>query len=384
MRILYASDVVPADTTSGAKVIHRHLTLAARSHEVLVAHLGKEPAPEGLSAAPLVPRTWMTRGLGSRRRRHFAALESVFGLRARDAELAGVASKFRAELLLTVAEGGLCQNARRVARRLGLPLAVIYHDWSPDWREHPGWSRRWIERAFLSLHRASRASLCVSAPMLSALGEKPGATVLYPLSDPASRPVPAPPGEPGPAVYAGVLNGLAEPEVRALAALCLESEAARDRLRFYGPRPNWGDGLDDRLARAGAYLGFRSIEALQPTLAAASSLLVVMPFAASARRFTLFSFPSKLVEYTRFGRPILIWGPAECSAARWAAETDAALVVSDPDPQAALAAITALADPASPEAERLGRAARRAHETDFAPELLQRKFESALEAAIRR
>ncbi|MCU0791562.1 MAG: glycosyltransferase [Opitutaceae bacterium] len=381
MRILYASDVVPADTTSGAKVMHRHLVLAARSHEVLVARFEDGPAT-GLRELRLSSRRWMRRGLASRRRRHFAALDACLGLRAHDAELARAAADFGADLVLTVAEGGLCHNARRVARRLGLPLAVVYHDWSPDWRDHPRWSRDWIERAFIRLHRESRTSLCVSAPLLAALGERPGALVLPPLPDPTPLSPALAPEHFGPAVYAGVLNGLVEPEVRALAAHCLETAGADAPLRFFGPRPHWGDALDERLARAGLYLGFQSAEVLQAALSAAACLLVIMPFGAASRRFTRLSFPSKLVEYTHFGRPIVVWGPADCSAALWARETGAAMVVSDPDPRAAMDALTRLSTPRCEEAARLGKAARQAYETLFRPSVIHERFEAALLATL--
>jgi hypothetical protein len=57
-----------------------------------------------------------------------------------------------------------------------------------------------------------------------------------------------------------------------------------------------------------------------------------MSFApAEAAAFRL-NFPSKLAEYTAAALPLLIWGPRESSAVRWAtSEPGAAAVVTDAD-----------------------------------------------------
>lgn len=377
LRVMYVGDVAPADTTSGAKLLYRHLRLAAEHHAVETVHFDDSIVP-GCGHTRLRPRRLASWALASRRRRHFAAMDACWGVRAADDTVAAAAGRFRPDVLLTVAQGGLCFNAVRVGRRLGLPVATIFHDWSPDWRQHPAWSQKPMERAFRRLYRESRAALCISEALRDELGEHAHATVLPPIPDPF-LPVPTPAAATHEVIYAGMLNGLVEPEVRALAEACL---ACKDSpVTFYGPRPYWGDGLDERLLRHGCYRGYQPLAEIDPRLAAAGALLVIMPFGAAGRRFAEFSFPSKLAEYTRYGRPIVVWGPEYCSAARWAKATGGAAVVSDPSPLALLRALERVIH-VDGEAETLAHAARAAFADQFSPARLQQEFEQALARAV--
>jgi hypothetical protein len=54
------------------------------------------------------------------------------------------------------------------------------------------------------------------------------------------------------------------------------------------------------------------------------------------------SFPSKLTDYTATGIPLLIRGPAYCSAIRWARENPGVAEVVDSENGAALAVALAL------------------------------------------
>jgi len=378
MRVLYASDVAPADTTSGAKIIYRHLRLLAQRHEVMIAHFDGVAVP-GCTTVRLPTRPLAARGLASRRRRHFEAFNAIVGFRARDSDLLRLAREFRADVVLTLAEGGLCYNAARVARRIGKPLAAFFHDWSPDWRDHPAWSRRWMNRAFRRLYQRCALPLCISRALQEELGPHAHATILPPIPDPFLS-APAATAINPVAVYAGVLNGLAQTETRALGQACLA--LAEPAVIFFGPRPHWGDGLDARMIEHGILRGFMPLAELDATLAAASCLLVIMPFSEAGRRFATYSFPSKLTEYTRLGRPIVIWGPKYCSAVDWAQRSHAALAVTDASPEAVLGEILRLSTLNNPEAGRLGDAARSAYVREFLPSMIQQKFELALSGLI--
>ena len=51
----------------------------------------------------------------------------------------------------------------------------------------------------------------------------------------------------------------------------------------------------------------------------ADFVFVPMAFDAEGADYNMrVSFPSKLVDYTAAGLPLLVWGPAYCSAVRWA------------------------------------------------------------------
>jgi glycosyltransferase involved in cell wall biosynthesis len=93
------------------------------------------------------------------------------------------------------------------------------------------------------------------------------------------------------------------------------------------------------------------------------------------------SFPSKMIDATQLGLPIVIWGPEYCSAVKWAREGERALCVTDANPLAIRGALERLA--ASPaEQQRLAKASREAAATDFNRERIQAQFIDALMRAI--
>ena len=123
-----------------------------------------------------------------------------------------------------------------------------------------------------------------------------------------------------------------------------------------------GAGFDDWLGSFDAYL-------------------VAMFFDAAQRRRTETYFAAKLVEYSRAGRPVVIWAPETSAVVQWAKKNNAALCVTDPDGRALL---TALADLKNDSALQLELAARmrRAYETEFSPISLQQQFLEALNSVV--
>ena len=75
-------------------------------------------------------------------------------------------------------------------------------------------------------------------------------------------------------------------------------------------------GLDLPNIRLGGLL--KSDELLRRLRADADVLFVPMSFAADDHDNMRMGFPSKLTDYTAVGLPLLIAGPADCSAVRWA------------------------------------------------------------------
>lgn len=377
MKVLYAGDVLPADSTSGAKVLYRHLRLLASSHPVTIAHWDQAQVP-GCQGQLLPVRALARYALASRRRRHWEALDAIVGLRVADRHLAHVARTTGAEVLVTVAQGGLCHNARRVAARLGLPLATFFHDWSPDWRDHPHWAAGALDRSFRGLYRASACPLCISEEIRVELGNHPDAVTLLPIPEPKTIPAMPPPPAPAGATltYAGVLNGLYEHEMLRLGGAAL-AQPRTPVLTFFGPHPHWGDPIGQQILTGGMYRGMLDSRALRAALTASAALLVVLPFGENHRRFSRCSFSSKISEYCSVGRPIIVWGPAYSSGVRWAEASGAALVVTDPNPRELLRqANELLADPAR-QFTLASRALAEAG-TRFNPQRLQSQFEAAL------
>jgi hypothetical protein len=89
----------------------------------------------------------------------------------------------------------------------------------------------------------------------------------------------------------------------------------------------------------------------------ADFVFVPMAFDADGADYNMqVSFPSKLVDYTATGLPLLIWGPGDCSAVRWAQlHAPVAEVVTTRDAGAIDGALLRLEQ--AEHRERLGRAA---------------------------
>ena len=94
------------------------------------------------------------------------------------------------------------------------------------------------------------------------------------------------------------------------------------------------------------------------------------------------SFPSKLVEATRYGRPLLIWAPADSAAARWGMDGDKALVVTEENPEHLARAIDRLRNENGLFRHYSQRASAAAM-GEFNPRVLQEQFRTALKDAIR-
>jgi glycosyltransferase involved in cell wall biosynthesis len=106
-----------------------------------------------------------------------------------------------------------------------------------------------------------------------------------------------------------------------------------------------------------------------------------MSFAPEFRRRMTTSFPSKMINATQLGLPVIVWGPEYCSAVQWARVGDRALCVTGADSSALRHALEALADSPSDQ-ERLANSAREAAAGEFNSERIEDEFISVLRRAI--
>ena len=112
-----------------------------------------------------------------------------------------------------------------------------------------------------------------------------------------------------------------------------------------------------------------------------NAYLVVMFFDAARRRRAETSFATKLVDYSRAGRPVVIWAPETSAVVQWAKKNKAALCVTEPDARALLSALVQLKRDRALQSELSARM-RRAYETDFSPVRLQEQFMEGLNSVI--
>jgi hypothetical protein len=152
------------------------------------------------------------------------------------------------------------------------------------------------------------------------------------------------------------------------------------RIEFRG-RPRWPQTLMDEMRHRHLLHDFDAGPSFDDWLGSFDAYLVVMFFDAAQRRRAETCFATKLVDYSRAGRPVIIWAPESAAVVRWAKKSGAAFCVTDSDARALLAAVAQLKKDTAMQLE-LGARMRRAYETEFSPVGLQRQFVEALNSVI--
>ena len=365
-KILVVSSVVPKPTGFGEIILHRHL--------------GGESDP-AVNVVPHPPRTKFWRAIRRTPLRGWLDTVEVLGNGRRwDAPARALAESCQPRVVLTVAHGDGWHAASRLARQHRLPLVTFFHDWWPDLL--PAQLRAGEENRFRAVYRESRAALCVCDGMRQALGSHPDSRVLLPI-----------PGKSGTTpgtvrggnqkdgrfriFYSGNLREYA-PMLRS--ALETMEGHPHIRLETRGMSPRWPATFRNQMRALGLWHDFAPRAELERWLNSADAYLIVMPFEPAMRRMTETAFPSKLTEFARFGRPLVIWGPEYCSAIQWGRQADRALCVTHPEPAALRSALEKLARTPD-EQRRLSEAAMKASTEDFDPDEIQRAFLAAIAEA---
>jgi glycosyltransferase involved in cell wall biosynthesis len=290
---------------------------------------------------------------------------------------------FDFESVLTVAHGFGWLAAAEIAERSGVPLHLIVHDdWPRVANVAPAFRNR-LDQQFANVYRQAHSRMCVSPAMSRSYSERYGkpARTIYPSRAPHCLQYDEPPARIArndhafTIAFAGTINSIGY--IRALIALQDALKSVSGRLLIFGPTtPAEAQqfGLNDPEVR-----GLLPAAELVTTLRdEADALFVPMSFDAADRSNMEMAFPSKLADYTATGLPLLIYGPAYCSAVTWARENPgvAAVVESEPD---LTSAITLLAN--NPDTRiALGRRALHAGRDYFTHDRIQEQFYKALSA----
>jgi len=286
---------------------------------------------------------------------------------------------FRPDVVVTVAHGWWHMQARNAAKEFGLPLVSFFQDWWPDFPEIPLACRSRVEREFRETCAESVVAICVSDGMRRELGEPPNALVLHDIPS-VTMCERSTPGFTLPlrVAYFGNLSEygpLIESAVRIL------DGSDHVRLEIFGPSPLWTSGSEDEFRAQGIYRGFIPADQLAKSLEGFQAALVVMSFDPALRRRMTTSFPSKMIDATQLGLPIVVWGPEYCSAIKWARREERAFCVTDPNPSALRAAFEQLAC-SQVQRAHLAKSAREVAAGEFNCERIQTQFMDALERAI--
>ncbi|MCS4155853.1 hypothetical protein GGQ03_003158 [Salinibacter ruber] len=385
--LLYVADVAVESTVGGELLMHRLLSRYPKDRLTIAeSNLCRSDPSERLSGVTYTTfdiaytrllRTRLTRWYGS-----------WLHLKARwiPAALKNLVSDVQPDAILTVWHRYSWLTAGILACRHNLPLHLIVHDDAPivKRRAHAA-LRPLYKRDFRSVYRQAASRLCVSPYMEEAYRERYGASgrTLYP-----SRGWDAPSFEHPPSDlaqekeeivvgYAGTLHtpGFKQ-ALRGVAEI----------LRPYGGRLVIYSPVSPETSRQEGWtvpnMELRSLippEDVIPTLrSAADALFLPTPFEGWARKKNQTNFPSKLTEYTATGLPILMWGPDDASAVRWAQDNPGvAAVVTSPNREDLRPVLQRVATDASYR-EELGRNALEVGTKYFAAERAWETFRDAI------
>lgn len=267
---------------------------------------------------------------------------------------------FHPDAVLTIHELFGWLTATKLAKRLNVPLHLALHDeWFRNIPMAPSLVNR-FETYFGRVYRSAASRLCISPYMEQEYARRFGArgTVLYPSRARDGQYHDSPPaslnraGGPLTVAYGG--NVFHKGYWESLRCLASALEPINGRLLIFGPNKAavTANGLDRPNVVAHGFV----YDMLERIREEAQVLFLPMTFEAREKPNMQVSFPSKLVEYTAAGLPLLIYGPDYCSVVRWARENaDSAEVVTQQGEVGLKAALKNLSDPS--HRERLARRA---------------------------
>jgi hypothetical protein len=233
---------------------------------------------------------------------------------------------FVPEAVVTVGHGYAWITAMAFAVRHRLPLHFIVHDDWPNYCSDVSPVKYWVNKTFARCYVMAASRLCVSPFMVEEyeVRYRIKGTVLYPSRAKDCLPsgdLPRRLFSPHPqlvGVYAGSINsGAIAHSIRQLACALAQIGG---KLLLFGPHT----------AKSLSYLGLNMSNIELQGLVPSSQLInrmreesdflfVPMSFDGGAHAENMrLGFPSKLADYTAARVPLLICGPANCSAVRWA------------------------------------------------------------------
>jgi hypothetical protein len=374
MRILLVSEIEPSPTTASGAMLHRHfealeaeVTLVSGSHPAFRRSRVMSAILNRLQKLfPTAVNRWME---------HY---EPAAQCRRCAQSLAGESF----DCVVTLAHGRIGLHAWRIGKALDIPVVTIFHDWwSEIYGSHGRFSRKVleaIEQDFLESHRHSDVSLAVCEGMKRHLGDAGNRTeVLYPIPDPAIAPVDAiPKGPPLRVVYAG---SLWHPYGKQLDELVTpEADNPRFSFRIHGDakylEPDTVKIWCERNILDGYLFGPAYIDLMTRE---ADVLLAVMGADAPGSIRMQTSFPSKVANYFRTGRAVLIWAPVSSSLGEFCKAIDYPWWVSSLSANPVLEMLESLAnDDALYEQSRMD--ALDVGDRFFNPDTLQSQFTQSL------
>ena len=385
IRILLVSIVPPKNDCGVRIVMHRHL-VERNPFELHVA--SNADFSDGLLVHTPLRLPYLIHRLrksrfGPRLAAWIVDYENLIWPLTVNRALEDAVEKFQPQIILTLAECGLCHIAHKMAQRHGLPLAGLFLDWFPMMKGHYGHNstQRILSRRYRELYAACDLAFCTSDGMQEMLGPHPNSHLIYPMPGRHRVPEKSWPTSNGKfrLVYVGSVENFYG---RMLCSLIKQIEATNDlEIIVIGPNADWPAELLEGAKTRGIYLGFKPPEEAAEALASADALLVVMSFEKKHELFMRTRFTTKFLDYVAFGKPVILWGPEYCTPVHVARQHGGAAVVSTDDPGAVVALCRQIAGDAVLR-DKLSKESLQLHQTLFNPDRLQSIFVGEIEKLV--
>jgi hypothetical protein len=376
-RVLLVSIAPPQNDCGVRVVLHRHLVERNpfEVHVVTNADFYRDnPAGTRLTLPRPLHRLRKTR-FGPRLSRWLTDYETQVWPLANPRKFDQAVESFKPDVILSLADNCLSSFALRAAQKHKIPLAGLFLDWVPIMKGHYGhaWTMNGLSRRFQKFYQECDLAFCTSDGMQDVLGAHPNSHVIYPM--PGRHCVPENISPPKNGKFRLVYVGSVENFYGRMICSVIEKMSPLTDLEIIvvGPNADWPAGILERAKAKGVYLGFKPPAAAASVLAGADALLVVMSFEPEHRRFMETSFTTKFLDYSAYGKPIILWGPDYCTPTRVARRDGGALVVNTPQADEVLAACRKIATDSSAR-ETLAQQAKNLNAGLFNPDRLQNIF----------
>jgi glycosyltransferase involved in cell wall biosynthesis len=377
-RVLLVSIVPPRNDCGVRIVMHRHL-VERQPFDLHVA--SNADFADGLLIHTRLRLPWLLQRL---RKSRFGPIYSkwlqdfenwfwpIWGSR----DLERTIAEFKPDVILTLAETGVCHLAARAARRHGIPLAGLFLDWfpimAPSYYGHKVFCQG-LSRRYRCLYRQCDLAICTSDGMKEMLGPHANSHVVYPMPGihaPVSTVLP-PKSDRFRLVYVGSVKTFYGRMISSLLTRIRNEDTVE--LIVVGADADWPPAVVEDAKRNGTYLGYMPPPEAAKVLSGADALLVVMSFEREHEVFMRTSFTTKFLDYVSFGKPVVLWAPDYCTPMRVVQREGGALPVNQNDASAVVDALMRISSDhelrTNLEAE-----ARKLHEGTFNPERLQGIF----------
>jgi glycosyltransferase involved in cell wall biosynthesis len=329
-RLLYVSDVPVEATFAGCILLHRLLEgYPADKLLILEGNLFKSKSDRRLPGVRYESfRVGWSRLLRTRFARPYATWLAL-SARSRARRLTPLIGDFAPEAVLSVTNYMSWITAAECASRRKLPLHLILHDETVETPIVAKFVKPHMHRVFGRVYRAAASRMCVSPFMAEEYQRRYGApgTVLYPnrgwksevFAGPSERLLQTARNGGLVVAFGGTVNS---PGIRVLLQLVAEAlQPFGGSLRVFGPVDSERARADGLKASNVLFRGSLAPEEFKLALRQeADVLLTPVDFSPEGALNVFLNFPSKLADYTAVGLPLLIVGPEQSGAVRWARE----------------------------------------------------------------